>query len=140
MKSITALLLVALSTGPVLGESIAPARFTASGHVTDTLGTVKQRVQKKAAVLLDVREKAEWDDGHLQQAHLVPLSVIKAGRLTATMKKQLPKDKPVYVHCASGGRVLIVSELLRPQGYDIRPLRAGYGQLLKAGFRKAMQK
>ena len=56
------------------------------------------------------------------------------------MKKSLSKDKPVYVHCAAGGRVLTVSKILRQQGYDIRPLKLGYQSLLKRGFEKAAPK
>lgn len=113
--------------------------FTPAGHTTDSLDTVKDRVKAKKAVLLDVREKTEWEAGHLKVAKLVPLSAVKSQQLTAEMKKNLPKDKPIYCHCRSGGRVLQVSELLRAQGYDIRPLRAGYSKLLDAGFEKAVE-
>lgn len=111
--------------------------FTRSGHTTDSLSKVKQAVSDDRAVLLDVREEQEWRAGHLKQAHLLPLSVIRGGRLSADQKKLLPKDRPVYCHCRSGGRVLTVARLLRSQGYDIRPLKSGYAELVKAGFAKA---
>jgi phage shock protein E len=114
--------------------------FTSDGHTTDSLEKVKQQVTKGKAVLLDVREPSEWDEGHLKSSDLLPLSVIRNGRLTDAQKKLLPNDKPVYCHCRSGARVLIVSEILREQGYDIRPLRAGYSTLIKAGFKKAPSK
>ncbi|MEO1984047.1 MAG: rhodanese-like domain-containing protein [Fuerstiella sp.] len=114
-----------------------PPTFTPAGHTTDTLDTVRQRLKDKKAVLLDVREQREWNAGHLKSAKLMPLSVVRTGRLTKEMQKNLPKDKPVYCHCRSGGRVLQVSKLLRAKGYDIRPLKAGYEQLLTSGFEKA---
>ena len=117
-----------------------PPTFTSAGHTTDTLDIVRQRVKDKKAVLLDVREKAEWDAGHLKSSKLIPLSVVRTGRLTKEMQKNLPKDKPVYCHCRSGGRVLVVSKLLRAKGYDVRPLKAGYEKLLASGFEKAEAK
>ena len=115
-------------------------KFTKSGHTVDSLELVQKRLKKKEAVLIDVREKLEWDEGHLSDAKLVPLSVVKAGKLDEQMKKSLPKDKPIYCHCRSGGRVLMFTKLLREKGYDIRPLRFGYSRLLEAGFKKAEEK
>ena len=129
-------LMIALSTSPVTFAS-EESGFTRDGHTTDSLAKVKQEVTKGRAILLDVREKSEWDEGHLDSSRLLPLSVIRTGEFTDEQKKLLPKDKPVYCHCASGGRVLIVSEILRERGYDIRPLKGGFLTLVKAGFRKA---
>ena len=108
-----------------------------SGHTADSLDVVKASVAENRAVLIDVREQNEWDAGHLKMATLVPMSLVKANELTAEMRQSLPDDKPIYLHCRSGGRVLTVSELLRAQGYDARPLKAGYADLLEAGFEKA---
>lgn len=111
--------------------------FTSDGHTTDSLAKVKRQVTKAKAILLDVREQSEWDEGHLKLSNLLPLSVIRTGRYSEAQRKLLPKDKPVYCHCKSGGRVLMASKILREQGYDIRPLKAGFSTLVKAGFRKA---
>jgi len=113
------------------------ATFTKTGHTTDSLTKVKSAVADDKAVLLDVREESEWNQGHLESAKLLPLSIIRKGKLTAKQKKLLPKDKPVYCHCRSGGRVLKVSKILRDKGYDIRPLKSGYADLVKAGFKKS---
>lgn len=113
------------------GES---PKFTDKGHTTDSLEVVKATVQQDQAVLIDVREQKEWDDGHLQDATLIPMSLFKSDALTAEMKAQLPKDKPIYLHCAAGGRVLTVAEILKTDGYDVRPLKAGYRDLVKEGF------
>lgn len=142
MKSVLfslSVLTIALSTSPMTVAS-EESGFTRDGHTLDSLAKVKQEVTKGRAILLDVREKAEWDRGHLRASSLLPLSVIRTGEFTDEQKKLLPKDKPVYCHCASGGRVLIVSELLRERGHDIRPLKGGFLTLVKAGFRKAPSK
>ena len=111
-------------------------QFTNAGHTVDTLDSVKQQVVEKTAVLIDVREQDEWNAGHLADAAFIPLSSLKGPGLAEALQK-LPKDKPVYLHCKSGGRVLMCAEILQGKGYDIRPLRAGYENLLQAGFRKA---
>jgi len=102
-------------------------------HTKDSLEVIQKRIKEKKAILIDVREQREWDAGHLKKAQLVPLSKLQAG----VKEKMLPKDKIIYCHCRSGGRVLIATSILKPLGYDIRPLKQGYRQLLGAGFEKA---
>jgi len=123
----------------VVSSSVATAdtALTKSGHTTDKLSVVKKRINDGKALLLDVREQSEWNAGHLESSHLLPLSVLRTGKLSAPQKKLLKKGKPIYCHCRSGGRVLAVAKILKAQGYDIRPLRAGYADLVKAGFMKA---
>jgi rhodanese-related sulfurtransferase len=112
-------------------------------HTKDTPATVKQKLAEEKAVLIDVREKAEWDDGHLKQARLLPLSELgkklREPAYVAGLKKTLPTDKLIYLHCKAGSRCLLAAEALRKElgpGYDFRPLKPGYADLVKAGFEK----
>lgn len=111
--------------------------FTEAGHTIDSLDVVRKSVQEKSAVILDVREQAEWDAGHLADAEFIPLSKLKEASNVAEVLAPLPKDCPIYVHCRSGGRVLMFAEIAQNKGYDIRPLKAGYDRLIEAGFKKA---
>lgn len=111
----------------------------AAEHTKDTPATVKQRVQEKKALLLDVREQAEWDAGHLEAARLVPLSALREAD-TGKATKDLPKDRILYLHCASGRRVLQAADILQKQGFDVRPLKQGFNDLLKEGFAEAQPK
>lgn len=120
--------------------AVPPSEFTEAGHTKDDLKVVKERVKKKQAILLDVREQPEWADGHLEHAKSLPMSVVRSGKLTKEQQKLLPKGKPIYLHCLGGSRVLAVSKMLKGKGYDIRPLKAGYPVLLKSGFEKAKPK
>ncbi len=108
----------------------------AADHTTDALSTVQQKLKAQQDVLIDVRETAEWDAGHIAGATLLPLSRIRAG-LKPEELQGLPKDKPLYLHCRSGKRVLTATEILIPLGYDVRPLKSGYDDLIQAGFPKA---
>lgn len=137
-----------------LGKLITPALLAVlalapagddSPHTQDALSVVQQRVEKKEAVLIDVREQKEWDAGHLKQARLLPLSALtkkpRDEKFTiAALKKSLPTDKPIYLHCKVGGRSVAVADALRRElgpEYDFRPLKAGYEELVEAGFEPA---
>jgi rhodanese-related sulfurtransferase len=109
----------------------------AQEHTKDTADQVKKAIADKKAVLIDVREQDEWDEGHLKDASLLPLSKIRAGVKKDEIDKLVPKGSIVYLHCKAGGRCLTAAESLKKQGYDARPLKDGYDALLKAGFPKA---
>jgi phage shock protein E len=105
-------------------------------HTQDTLQTVRQNLAEKKAVLVDVREKDEWDQGHLRGSILFPTSLL--GDLDAAKAgEKLPQDKILYTFCAAGIRSVVVGERLREFGYEVRPLRPGYVQLVEAGFQTA---
>lgn len=107
-------------------------------HTSDSLETVKQKLKDKSAVLVDVRETSEWDEGHVAGAISVPVSSLqKKGTDFDALLKIVPKDKIVYTHCFAGKRSLAAAEELKKQGYDVRPLKPGIKQLLDAGFPKA---
>ncbi len=108
-------------------------------HTTDSLDTVKERLTSKEAVLIDVRELNEWNEGHLGDAKLVPLSEIRYPQKRIDATKDLSKEEIIYCHCRSGKRVFIATHYLSREGYDIRPLKTGYKDLLTEGFEEAKQ-
>ena len=113
------------------------AGVDAAEHTKDSLETVKKRIEDNKAVLVDVRELDEWKAGHIEKALFAPLTKLADSKQASAVKKNLPKDKILYFHCKSGGRCRIAADLLKNDGFDIRPLKAGYQDLLKAGFKKA---
>jgi len=113
------------------------------GHINgaelsdDPLPTVQENVATHKAVLVDVREPGEWKEGHVEGAILLPLSSLKKDVDTTAIEHQLPKEKIVYTHCVMGVRALKAAKILEKLGYNVRPLSAGYEDLVKAGFQKA---
>ncbi|MBA4031208.1 MAG: rhodanese-like domain-containing protein, partial [Planctomyces sp.] len=103
----------------------------------DSLETVKKQLAEKKALLVDVRDQAEWDRGHLEGAVLLPFRGLQKGTTAADVEKVLPKNKVIYTHCAVGARSLGAAAILKDYGYDVRPLKEGYNDLLKSGFEKA---
>lgn len=109
----------------------------AADHTEDSLDTVKKAVEDNKAVLLDVREESEWEQGHLRDAKFLALSALRRGVKADELARLLPKDKVIYCHCASGVRCLRAADILKKSGYDVRPLKAGYQKLVKSGFAPA---
>ena len=106
-------------------------------HTSDSLETVKKKLNDKSAVLLDVRELAEWNEAHVSGAISLPISSIQKGLDASGLLKIVPKDKVIYTHCRAGRRALAAAEELSKQGYDVRALKPGIQELLDAGFPKA---
>ena len=110
-------------------------------HTTEPLAKIKAKVESKKAILADVRERREWDQGHVKDAVFLPLSTLSkwerdgiSDSEKANLAKSLPKGLVVYCHCAAGGRALPGAEALKKLGYDARPLKPGYRDLIEAGF------
>jgi phage shock protein E len=124
----------------LLGVSLSAVAQEPLEHTKDSLATVKENLKAGKAVLLDVREQKEWDAGHLNAARLVPQSKLKMEKGLDELLKTLPKDKVIYTHCRAGTRALACGEILKKRGFDVRPLQAGYQDLVEAGFEKAAEK
>jgi phage shock protein E len=101
----------------------------------EPLQEVRAAVEGGKAALLDVRESAEWDQGHLKAARLFPLSVLKTAS-AGDVEKAVPKGV-VYLHCRAGARALTAARILKDHGYDARPLKPGFEELRRAGFEAA---
>ena len=79
------------------------------------LGALQVRAEIPAdAVWIDVRTPAEFAQGHLEQATLIPFDGIEAG----IARLQLPKDTPIYLYCAVGGRAEKARQRLEALNYS----------------------
>jgi len=113
------------------------AQVTKPMHTKDDLKTVKLAVESGKAVLLDVREKSEWENGHLKDAKFMPMSELSKTKGESFLKLKIDKKQVVYIHCGAGVRALKACELLKLEGYDVRALKPGFSDLLDAGFPEA---
>lgn len=73
-----------------------------------------------SVTLLDVRTAAEVGRGKIDGFINIPLDSLRA-RIG-----EIPKDKPVYVHCHSGLRSYIACRILSGNGYDCCNLAGGW--------------
>lgn len=81
--------------------------------------------------LVDVRNPDEYENAHVPSARLVPLPEVQ-DRLA-----EFPKDRPIHVICAAGGRSLRVAEFLRAQGVDAINVAGGTYAWIDAGYEVA---
>lgn len=73
-----------------------------------------QMINHKNAFVLDVREPAEFANGHLLNAALVPLTQLKS-RIGELEKY---KDQPMVVVCRSGNRSATACAILSNRGFN----------------------
>jgi len=113
----------------------AGGAVTASAqHTQDSLDAVKAAVAEQKAVLVDVREADEWQKGHVAGARLVPLSSLERGVNADQLARTIPKGTIIYTYCMVGGRSVAAARFFRSMGYDVRPLKQGYPELVRSGF------
>lgn len=82
----------------------------------------------KGALLLDVRERSEWNAGRAPFARHVPL-----GQLQARLG-EVPRDRKVVVVCRSGNRSAHATALLQRAGIDAVNLSGGMHAWSGAGL------
>lgn len=71
---------------------------------------VRELVENNA-VIIDVRERREYENGHIKSSKNIPLSELRE------RVNEIPKDAPVYLHCRTGQRSYNATLALRNLGY-----------------------
>lgn len=83
----------------------------------------------EGAFLLDVREPAEWNSGHIEGATLIPLGELP-GRLA-----EVPRDQKVVVVCRSGNRSAQGRDILLDAGFtQVTSMRGGVNDWQAQGY------
>ncbi len=90
----------------------------------------RRSTERPSPVLLDVREADEHRSGRPEGAVLAPLSTL-ASRLG-----EIPRDRPIFVICHSGGRSATVTDYLLANGWtDVFNVGGGMIAWERAGLR-----
>ena len=90
-----------------------------------------------AAVLLDVREAQEWQNGHIDGAVAAPRGLVEffADPTNPRHNKALDPTARVLVVCASGARAALAAVTLKDMGYEnIAVLDGGLKGWMGAGL------
>lgn len=122
--------MLGLSAGGIAQE-VPPTEIA---YTLESLDDIKEKIENSSAVLLDVREQDEWDQGYIKQAQRIATSAFKDEATRADAVAKLDKSKPIYCHCKKGGRAMMISEYLFSLGYDIHPMRQAYTKIVASGF------
>jgi len=123
------LILVLFLSGAMLLFPLVQRRF---GPAKD-IGTlnVTHLINHQDALVLDVRETAEYQGGHLPHAVHIPLSQL--GSRGNELARHVAR--PVIAYCASGNRSRMAGSALAKLGFkDIYNLHGGYKAWRDAGL------
>ncbi len=82
------------------------------GDVKQVPVTKVRELVENNAFIVDVREKGEWELGHLRNAVNIPLTEIRK------RMNEIPKDRPVYLHCRSSQRSYYAIRTLQSLGWN----------------------
>lgn len=86
--------------------------------------TAQQKISDNPKILIiDVRTKGEYSQGHLPKAKNIPLSSLEEH----FTKNPINKDKEIILYCASGNRSRTAGKKLEKLGYtQIYDIMGGY--------------
>lgn len=85
-------------------------------------------VERREAVILDVRERREWKAGHAPGAKNIPLAAL------ASRSTELAVDRRTIAVCRSGSRSRSATAQLRKAGLDAVNLKGGMRSWQRAGL------
>lgn len=118
---------------------------------SDLVAEARQRIQEVApaafhadagdAVLIDVREPAEFDTGHLPGAINIPRGVLEfqvdahPAVANATDPALAHRERPLVLYCRTGGRAALAADNLQKLGFaDVRSIAGGIEAWREAGL------
>ena len=94
--------------------------------------------QNPRTLIVDVREPAEWAEGHIPGALLVPRGMLeaKADLEYANREPRLAdRNQPIIVQCASGGRSALAADALQAMGFtNVRSMAGGIAAWKEKGL------
>lgn len=92
----------------VVAALLVARRLFGGGRVS---ASVVQEKIKAGAKVIDVRSVAEFQSGAYPGAVNIPVQELER------RMGELPRDKPIVVYCASGGRSAAAERFLRANGF-----------------------
>lgn len=111
-------------------KSLLGLLMGASAMVLD-LEIIKKEIKENKAVLIDVREDFEVQEGMLKTATHIPLGQI--AKKVTIIKKMISENKNIYLYCRSGNRSGQAEQFLKSQGLKVINL-GGYEDLKNKGL------
>ena len=89
------------------------------------------KTKSSDAVIVDVREKDEWDETHIPDA--VHMS---RGTVELEVEEKFPdRNTTIICHCGGGGRSALAAESLQKMGYkNVRSMAGGFKAWKAAGL------
>ena len=125
--------LVLLGTALVTGGMLVWPLFNRVARPGNDVGALEavQLINRRDAMVIDVRDAAEYASGHITNARNIPEKEL-AGRVKELEKF---KSRPLIVSCRAGGRAPGAAATLRKLGFpEVFALRGGIAAWQQAGM------
>src|SRR6202165_6356370 len=89
------------------------------------------KMKSGEAVIVDVREKEEWDGEHIPDA-----THLSRGIIELEIEEKFPDlNKTIITHCGGGGRSALAAEMLQKMGYkNVRSMGGCFKALRAVGL------
>ena len=104
----------------------------AKRNITETSpADAAAKLNSGEAVVVDVRDKDEWDEGHIPGAlHM------SRGTIEFDIEEKVPDTNAMIIcHCGGGGRSALATESLQKMGYkNVRSMAGGFKAWKAAGL------
>ena len=104
----------------------------AKRNITETSpADAAAKLNSGEAVIVDVRDKDEWDEGHIPGAmHM------SRGTIELDIEEKVPDTNAMIIcHCGGGGRSALAAESLQKMGYkNVRSMAGGFKAWKAAGL------
>ena len=104
----------------------------AKKHVTEiSPQEAAAKSQSGEAVIVDVREKDEWDEEHIPDA-----THLSRGTIELDIEEKVPDLNALIIcHCGGGGRSALAADSLQKMGYkNVRSMAGGFKAWKAAGL------
>lgn len=106
-------------------------KFLNSVTTSATPAEVKEALSLRTSVLIDVRSKLEFDEGHIDGAILIPEPEI----YSLTEDKVVDKNTLIFLYSNDDMNAGVATRLLNSMGYDrVRYMRGGIESWKSKGF------
>ncbi len=122
-----------LCYAPQFGGAKDPVNYAGMTASNSLRGDVPladwKQLLPESAVLVDVRDPDEFEEGHIPGAINLPLNELR------TRLGELPRDRELWLYCRVGQRGYYAARLLMQHGFQVKNLPGGYltYELIKAG-------
>jgi rhodanese-related sulfurtransferase len=89
------------------------------------------KLKSGEALIIDVRDKDEWDEGHIPGA-----THLSRGTIEFDIEEKAPDPNAMIIcHCGGGGRSALAAESLQKMGYkNVRSMAGGFKAWKAAGL------
>jgi rhodanese-related sulfurtransferase len=89
------------------------------------------RMESGEAIMIDVRDKDEWDEGHIPGG-----THLSRGTIELDIEEKVPDTNAMIIcHCGGGGRSALAAESLQKMGYkNVRSMAGGFKAWKAAGL------